>query len=86
MYTANQINKFREELWKLFRENSKGLRPEDVVDALYEASEEVWDAGLDRAYERIGKTSEVAATAFDFTWLTAVSIKLRQKKKANKRN
>ena len=78
---TSPISQFRDHLWKAMRGNAKGKTAEQFIDALYEASEEIWAAGIDKAYADMKNASLIdLADAFDITWLTATSIKLLKKK------
>lgn len=68
---------YREMLFKRFRELAAGHTPEHIVDVLYAASDDIFNAGLDQMHVDMadGLDREKAFT-FDITWLTAVCIRL----------
>jgi hypothetical protein len=77
---TKNIIRFRDGLWDLARKNAHGSKPEEVVTALQQISDELWDLGLDSVYETMPDfTSEALGNAFDFCWLTAFCLRLKQK-------
>jgi short subunit fatty acids transporter len=80
------VSSFRKRLYANFRRNAEGLDGALVVDALYQASEDVWHAGIDDAYASLkNSTDETLADAFDISWLTVVSIRLAKLAKGHGR-
>jgi hypothetical protein len=75
------VSPFRNKLWDLFKDLAKGMDGADVVDALKQAGEEVWAAGIDGSYTEMPERTqenEPIGNAFDITWLTVVCIKLKE--------
>ena len=59
----------------------------DVVDALKQAGEEIWAAGIDDSYSNMSQSdqdSESLGNAFDIAWITVVCIKLKERKQGKK--
>jgi len=82
----NDVSKFRERLFKQLEKNVQGLSGADVVKALKETSDELWCAGIDKAYGDMGNAAgEPLADAFDITWLTVLNVKLKRKQVRRKR-
>jgi hypothetical protein len=74
---------FRERLWTTLDRNSKGLSGADVVKALKVISDDIYHAGIDKAYtEAPVKDPRNVADAWDLTWVTALSVDLRRRQQA----
>lgn len=73
----NDISAYRAAIFKELAKRAKGLRGDQVVEALNEASKDIYEAGLDRIL-RDTKISDLdsLADAFDLTWLSAWAIRL----------
>lgn len=75
-----EISAFRESLWRTLERNARGLSGADVIDALKCISDQVYDAGIDAAYtETEFRNPANVADAWDLTWVTALSIHLRER-------
>ena len=73
------VSPFRGKLWNLFKEQASGMDGADVVRALKQAGEEIWDVGIDDTYSSMKhQDDERLGNAFDITWLTIVCIKLKE--------
>jgi len=72
----------RDRIFDLFERNAKGLDGSLVVRALKNASHNIWESGIDHAYEGSKqRTTLEFATAFDLTWLTQVNVELTAQRK-----
>jgi len=72
----------RDRMFDLFEHNAKGLDGSLVVRALKNASHNIWESGIDHAYEGSNqRTTLEFATAFDLTWLTQVNVELTAQRK-----
>lgn len=79
------VSPFRDKLWDLFKEHAKGLDGADVVMALKQAGEEIWAVGIDDTYSTMShQDDERLGNAFDISWLTVVSIKLKEMKQGKR--
>jgi hypothetical protein len=76
---AGDIAAFRENLWRTLERNSTGLTAADVLAALKTISDDIYLAGVDDAYVKTDVASSPAiADAWDLTWVTALTIRLRR--------
>ena len=78
---------FRDELWKILFKRAEGFDGRTVAEAFQNASQDVWDAGVDEAWEKLKQPSTAGAKrAFDATWVAATSRRLAKlsKKKSSK--
>ena len=74
---------FRESIWKTLDRNSQGLSGVEVVKALKIISDDVYHAGIDKAYTRAPvKDPRNVADAWDLTWVAALSVDLRRRQQA----
>ena len=79
------VSPFRNKLWDLFRKEAQGMDGADVVTALKQAGEEIWAVGIDDIYSSMKhQDDEPLGNAFDITWLTVVTIKLKEMKAGRK--
>gem|GEM_PF-6348793 len=81
------VSPFREKLWEHFRELACGMDGAEVVEALKQAGEEIWAAGIDDAYSSmssVAQDDEMLGNAFDIAWITVVCIKLKEMKQGKK--
>ena len=79
------VSPFRNKLWDLFKEEAQGMDGADVVTALKQAGEEIWAVGIDDIYSSMKhQDDEPLGNAFDITWLTVVTIKLKEMKAGKK--
>jgi hypothetical protein len=77
------VRAFRESLWKTLERNCEGLSAADVIRALYRVTEDIYYAGIDEAYTRTRvQDPRNVAEAWDLTWVTALSVALRQRQEA----
>jgi len=68
---------FRDELWKILIERAKKHDGRIVAQAFRDGSQDVWDAGVDEAWEKLKQPSTAGAKrAFDATWVAATSRRL----------
>jgi hypothetical protein len=68
---------FRASLWKTLETNARTLTGPQVVKALRDISDDVYDAGIDGAYTTTKvRDPQNLADAWDLTWLTAFNIQL----------
>jgi hypothetical protein len=66
-----------EELWAKIATQAASHSGDVVVRLLREASSEVWDAGLDAAFEQMEADDLIEkAPAFDITWLSILLLKI----------
>ena len=73
------VSPFRDKVWDLFKQHASGLDGADVVLALKQAGEEIWDIGIDDTYSSMKhQDDEPLGNAFDLTWLTVACIKLKE--------
>lgn len=85
--TTDVVSPFRDKLWDLFKETASGMDGAEVVEALKQAGEEIWAAGIDETYTSMSTAAQDAeplGNAFDLTWLTVVCIKLKEFKQGKK--
>lgn len=55
--------------------NAQGLTGEEVVQTLFEITDEMWNANVDIAWEKAAFSSrENAGRLFDITWLTMLIV------------
>ena len=47
------VSPFRNKIWDLFEQQSKGMDGADVVMALRQAGEEIWAVGIDDVYSKM---------------------------------
>jgi hypothetical protein len=74
------IAAFRAALWKRVEKNSEELTGRQVIDALFEISEDLFGAGVDEAWEEASiENLQDNADIFDLTWITAFSARLKKK-------
>ena len=77
---------FRGKLWETLTVNAKTLTGLQVVKALRVISDDVYYAGIDRAYTTTKvRDPRNLADAWDLTWLTALNIRLLHLKKPGPR-
>lgn len=69
-------NAWVEKLWKEAEELASLLDGKEVVRALAEASDKVWEAGLDHALMRTRAPLEEAGVGHDISWLTVFVLEL----------
>lgn len=75
------VTPFRDELWTVLERQAKGVDGAYVVRALKQAGEEIWSVGIDKTYSEMAhQNDEALGNAFDITWLTVLSIKLKTHK------
>lgn len=75
--TNKDIANFRAALWRQAQKNTVGLTGAQVLQAMFDISEELNDAGVDQAWEE-ASIQDIAHNGdiFDFTWITALSARL----------
>lgn len=82
IYLKNQkgLKVIRESLWKIIEQESARLAGAHVSKLLAQASDEVWQAGVDALYDRLTQSvpSDELSGAFDLMWMTAFLVKLSQ--------
>ena len=73
-------------LWKTLAENAKHLSGSEVTKALREISDDIYYAGIDKAYVTT-KVSDPQnlADAWDLTWLTALNVNLLHLRQGRRR-
>lgn len=77
---------FRASLWTTLAENAAHLTGLQVVQALRKISDDVYYAGIDRAYVNTKvRDPQNLADAWDLTWLTALNIELLRLRKSRTR-
>jgi hypothetical protein len=77
---------FRASLWTTLAENADRLTGLQVVEALRKISDDVYHAGIDRAYVNTKvRDPQNLADAWDLTWLTALNIELLHTRQSSMR-
>lgn len=66
-----------ETLWLRLAEEAAGHSGDVVIRLLREASNEIWDAGLDAEFAQL-EADDLSdkASAFDITWMTTLLLKI----------
>lgn len=73
----DDLQTMRAEFFALCATLAKDIPGDEVIRMLKEISEDVYTAGIDQIFaEALLKNRDNVADAFDFTWLTALAIKL----------
>lgn len=71
------VKAFTEALWVQIYQRAEKCTGVEFAHALYKITDELWDAGVDDAFESLHiKDFDTAGEAFNITWLTALAIKL----------
>lgn len=69
---------FWDGLWEQIHKNAQGLSVHQVLKALEETSDDMYDAGIDDVYDDIVKKGKIQSANFDITWLTLLAVKLKK--------
>jgi len=73
------IKELHTQFWTTLKQNAEGLTGVQVLEALDEITEEIWNAGIDAAYIRATFVNETNINeAWDYVWMTALAIKLHK--------
>ena len=77
---------FRASLWKALAGNAESLSGPQVVRALREISDDIYCAGVDKAYVSTKvRDPQNLADAWDLTWLTALNVNLLHLRRGKQR-
>jgi hypothetical protein len=77
---------FRASLWKALAVNAESLSGPQVVRALREISDDIYYAGVDKAYVCTKvRDPQNLADAWDLTWLTALNVNLLHRRRGKPR-
>ena len=71
----SEVTKFTEQLRKQVLNNARGKTGVEVVEALFNITDEMWEGGIDRAWSAAQVTDNVEM--FDITWLTMLASRLK---------
>jgi len=80
----DQLDAWRERLWKMARKAARGQSGPSVVIAFRRATKKLSKLGMDNVYDEIAKADSTSGLyyAFDITWLAAFALELQRAPKS----
>jgi hypothetical protein len=75
-----QLDYWRERLWKMVKQAAEGKKGLSVIKALRRANRKLNKLGMDKMYDRIADADSTDGLyyAFDITWLAAFALELQR--------